>query len=510
MRYYDIRLAGGGGMYGSGWTSHPGGNVADPGAQEILMNLEVFNATDDAANSMAASPDSTIEIKGVSWEQIKHSNELVRQPVSVYGGMKPGLELATLQSRNAGQLVTGTISRTWGSWVGTEMSLGMSFIAVASHASMEGAGLSSGLTGSATAGTAAPSAGGTSATPSMLEAQTFRTNRTGFRSLDRRGFARGRSPSVSPHFDLGSIGTLVGGLGSLGSGTSSFGGIVSSLVGAGVPGLTQPLNLIHNMMENMPLSGAIAQTLSTAFPQLAAKIAISPMLKLNYQDAGVYQNIQQYAAYILNLSRSILGAKNYLGVHVAVDKNKAIIYDGTIPLASGTVDAIDLIGQPTWIDYNIIEVKVVMRSGFMIGGKITIPPGTLINFAGPGSVIQNNTQQRIHVTMEGITGTIIKINHIGDFRNPDGNYWCTVIRATTPPNVMTPSSIVPERTTGAFPSKKNVTIILPPGISVAPNIAPIITITPNPKGGPSIIREEFEPQNASQFGSVFKRSDRRH
>ncbi len=484
MRYYDIQLAGGVGSFGSGWKSHSG-NVADPGAQEVIMNLEVYNATNDGQNGMAASDQSTIEIKGVSWQQIKDSNKLVQTPIKIYGGIKPGFELAAAQSVNAGELCTGTIFRTWGNWVGTEMSLGMSFIA--SSPSASNAVGSQGQFGSETTGNgAAPAAPAAPAT--TAEAQAFRVNRTGLRSIDRRNFAKGRQPIINPldgGGDFG-LGTLVGGLS---SGTSSFGGIFSSLIGGGFPGLTQPLNLIHNLQENMPLASAIQQTLSTAFPNLKMNINISPKLKLNYQDAGVYQNMEQYAAYILNLSRSILGAKNYLGVHIGVHNDTAYIWDGSGASGPTDIRGIDLIGQPTWIEYNKIEIKVVMRANLILGQIVTIPKGTLIN-TGPGAVLGGSpaSEQMVRVTMEGLPVRITKITHIGDFRNPDGNYWCTVIvgLAPNPPEVPIPniSNVVGSQGQfGVLPSKKNVTIILPPGVSVSPN---------------------------TQFGSVFKRGVRMH
>jgi hypothetical protein len=500
VRYYDIQLAGGGatgGSFGSGWTSHPSG-VADPGAQEVLMNLEVYNASNDPQNGMAASDQSTVEIQGVSWQQIKDSNKLIGTPIKIFGGIKPGPELATAQSRNAGQLVSGTIAKTWGSWVGTDMSLGISFIA-SSPSTNTGVGSQGqfGDTSSNSSTSAAPASQATTA-----DAQNFRVNRTGIRSIDRRNFARGRQPVVNPldgGGDFG-LGTLVGGLS---SGLSGAGGALSSLLGGGFPGLTKPLNIIHNMMENMPLSSAIQQTLSTAFPQLKMKINISPQLKLNYQDAGVYQNLEQYAGYILNLSRSIMGAKNYLGVHMSVDNGVMNIWDGTGFSASDNLSAIDLIGQPTWVDVNTVEIKVVMRGHLALNDKLIIPTGTLINFAGPAGIVSQSSQQRSNITFEGMYISITKITHIGDFRNPDGNYWCTVIRglASNPPAVPTfniSNQIGSQSQFGVPP--------LPNNTEPLGNVEigkPIIV-------DPSDPNEPSSNQQIMSFGSIFKRSVRRH
>jgi hypothetical protein len=462
MRYYNIQLSGSSGVFGSGWTSHPNGTVADPGAQEVLMTLEAYNGTADSDNGMTPSDASNIEIKGVSWDQIKASNQLIGQPISVSGGMMPGLPLATAQSVNRGPLVTGRIQKTWGNWVGTDMSLGISFIAAVDSAAPA---TPQSPTGSSTS---APTGSSTSAPPAPQ-----RFNRTGSRSLDRMNLPRGRDGTAT--IVSAGVGLLGGVLSELEAGAASVNvnGIISSFLGGGFPGLTQPINLIHNMLPNVPLSSAIQQTLSTAFPGLPLNIAISPLLKLAYQDAGVYQSIHQYASYILPLSKTILGSKNYLGVHISVDNNTVHVWDGTVPQGFTNIRAIDLIGQPTWVDKNVIEIKVVMRAGLKLGGTVTIPPGTLTSVT-PNSVIPLGSQQRTNLTMEGITGTISKITHVGDFRNPDGNYWCTIIRALVPnpPAVPTipPPPVQPGTGTGTGTSAPlRIDIPLTPGnITPAP------------------------------------------
>jgi hypothetical protein len=376
------------------------------------------------------------------------------------------------------------------------MSLGMSFIA-SSPSTNTGVG-SQGQFGDTSSGDGSSAAPAAQATTE--DARNFRVNRTGFRSLDRRNFAQGRSPVVNPldgGGDFG-IGTLVGGLS---SGLSGVGGMLSSLLGGGFPGLTKPLNIIHDLQENQSLASAIQKTLSTAFPNLKMKIAVSPQLKLNYQDSGVYQNLEQYAAYILNLSRSIKGAKNYLGVHMSVNNGTMNIWDGTGFSASTNLSAIDLIGQPTWINVNVVEVKVVMRAHLSLGDEIKIPSGTLINFAGATAIIGGlqTSKQRSNVTFEDIPIKITKITHIGDFRNPDGNYWCTVIQglASNPPEV--PVFTIPTTVgLGMIPPINNNAEPLG-DVTIG---TPTITVPPDPN--------KPEPQIAPQFGSIFKRSARRH
>jgi hypothetical protein len=93
--------------------------------------------------------------------------------------------------------------------------------------------------------------------------------------------------------------------------------MISSFFGGGGSGagggLAVPLNFIHNMMPNMPLSSAIQETLGKVFPNADLKVLISSALKLGYQDSGMYQNLTQYASYIKKLSHSIMGTGDTRG-----------------------------------------------------------------------------------------------------------------------------------------------------------------------------------------------------
>lgn len=417
MRYYDIILSG-----GNRWTSHPYGAVpADPGAQEVLLNLQVVNFTNDADHMQASTDNnSTVEIKGVPWDLVKSSNSLIGQHITIKGGMMPGLPLATIQSANAGILVTGKVSQCWGNWIGTEMSIGMALTV-----SADGIGSSSSPDGTQSSS----QSNSNSNAPATSQFQVANA-----RSINRTPFPRGlvTAPTALTDTVLQAAQSAASAANSVysaltGAASVNYGGIISSIIGGGFPGLAMPLNLIHDWQPNTPLMQAIQKTLSTAFPSAKLVINISPQLMLQYQDAGVYQNINQYAAYLYKISRAILGAQ-YYGVHIS--SHNDTIYVSDKPAQSITLTAYDFIGQPTWIKPNVIEAKVVMRGNVVPQyTQVTIPAGTLLNVS-QGAIIPlgTNVPQVTHITMEGMTGLCVQVNHIGDFRNPDGNYWCTVIQ----------------------------------------------------------------------------------
>ena len=428
MRYYSIIIPGAPGdifpvRYDDGaiWGSHKGG-VADPGAQQVEIQI-----TETAAHT-ADTDNSTITIHGVSWEQIRHTDKLMKNPIMVYGGMKPGLPLATAQSRKAGLLMSGRIWKAWGNWIGTDMSIGLAFLPAG--LSEEGSGGDGGdggggNGGGGNGGGGNGGGGGDQPTQQSLSGIGRRRIGVGARSIDRRPYARGAVVPLNGGPPVAVSSGIGGGfmsIGSLGAATSFGGGFASSLFGGGVDGLQAPLNLIHNMMPNMPMKSAIQQTLSKAFPRGNVNMMISSALKLPYQDAGMYQNMPQYANYIKNISHSLLGAGKYLGVNMTSHDNTINVWDGTQPGGAHVIEFLDLIGQPTWLALNKIQVKCVMRGDIHPPDEITLPEGILATLTPEAIIGYTGSQQRTNITLPG-SGIVTKTVHIGDFRNPDGVGW---------------------------------------------------------------------------------------
>jgi hypothetical protein len=445
MRYYTIRIPGLSGTDSHGdplwpvryenggiWGSHVNG-VADPGAQQVEFHIPEYDPT-------TPKEGAVITVQGVSWDQIVHTDDLMGKPIIVYGGMAPGLELATLQSKKAGLLLSGQIIRAWGNWLGTDMSISMTFV-VANNSEGGGGGAAAPGGGG---GESDATGGGQIESPAMAKSRIRNFNRTGFRSIDRRPFSRGASttfgsniPRIST-FDVGGSTTIGGG--DIGSAVTSAGGMVSSFLGGGMNGLSAPLNIIHNMLPGMNLSSAIQQTLSTAFGAGGgANIGISDALKLNYQDAGMYQNLEQYAGYIQKLSQSIMGVKNYPGVQMRSKGEGMNVFDGTKALGFGVIEYFDLIGQPTWLDINTIQVKCILRGDITGGDVVTLPTSIASISAGPNNsspgaaLAYQASPQRFLSSLTGV-GLVVDVLHIGDFRNPDGVGWSTTY------NILYPSS----------------------------------------------------------------------
>lgn len=180
--------------------------------------------------------------------------------------------------------------------------------------------------------------------------------------------------------------------------------------------------LVFQWRAGTPLLQAVQQTLTNAYPGSRTQIAISPKLILNHDEIGIYPTLPQFAAMLRRITQPILGG-SYMGVAVTrLPDNTFRVYDGTTPPAAKTIAFTDLIGQPTWIAYDMIQVTTVMRADLQVGDTVTLPP-SLITSTPPalsaysqgrqGSIFQGNAQ-------------INKMRHTGNFRSPNAHDWISI------------------------------------------------------------------------------------
>jgi hypothetical protein len=193
------------------------------------------------------------------------------------------------------------------------------------------------------------------------------------------------------------------------------------MVAAGTGTLADPKNIVHDWTKGTKLSDAIASTLSTAFPDYKADVKISDDLVLAEDDKGYYQTIEQYAAYVRQVSQSILGPK-YQGVRIVVKEKSFSVFDGTSPSAPFVLAFEDLIGQPTWIDPLTIQFKTVMRADLSVGDFIRFPPAVVTTT--PGGASPAGSGLKASSIFQG-SFQIGQMTHFGRFRQPDADSWNT-------------------------------------------------------------------------------------
>jgi hypothetical protein len=118
--FSGISLGGGGLAGGASYGSVVNGKTL-PGAWDV--EIDIFSY--DFAASVGGG---SITIWGVSLPEIWQASNLNNFNVEIYGGMAPGLPLATTQAQYAGLLAKGQIYPAFGNWVGTEQTLCLTVI----------------------------------------------------------------------------------------------------------------------------------------------------------------------------------------------------------------------------------------------------------------------------------------------------------------------------------------------------------------------------------------------
>lgn len=208
-----------------------------------------------------------------------------------------------------------------------------------------------------------------------------------------------------------------------------------------------PRNISFHWRAGTSLSDALTVTLSTAFPDYAIKIAISPNLRLAHDEPGYYHSLPQFAQMLNGITKAIIGG-DYGGVQIMLNGKTIVVMDGTqtlpglsSPSSPKQIAFEDMIGQPTWIDTGTVNVSFVMRHDLAVNDYIQFPTGlmspyvlTMPNAAVPNQPASSKT------AFQGVF-SIRDLHHFGSFRQPDANAWVTMVNAVSvllPPTPLTP------------------------------------------------------------------------
>jgi hypothetical protein len=209
---------------------------------------------------------------------------------------------------------------------------------------------------------------------------------------------------------------------------------------------TTPANLIFQWKQGQSMSTAIANCLTTAFPQLSIQMSISNALvwasavpKIAY-----FQNLQQFAQFINETSKSVLAGPNpaitiyaqstnpaYQGVTILLQGGTLVISDFTTQTNPKIIDFQDLAGQPSWSAPGKVQLVTVLRGDITMGDFVQLPPslGTTSNFGtsngGVSPFVIGNASNSPYKGNSAFQGTalVTKVRHLGDSRNASGMAW---------------------------------------------------------------------------------------
>lgn len=183
----------------------------------------------------------------------------------------------------------------------------------------------------------------------------------------------------------------------------------------------QPANLSFNWEKGQTLQDAVTRTLTTAYPGAIITGSFSSTLVYTETQPGFYQTLEQFAAYVLAASQSVILTEGYLGAQIRATPTGFELFDGSTLKSPKAISFLDLIGQPTWLDILTLQARVVMRADLSVNDMVTLPAGT-----NPIGTENNYAQNRNKASFQG-TFMVKNIRHLGDSRQPSADSWVTVL-----------------------------------------------------------------------------------
>lgn len=193
------------------------------------------------------------------------------------------------------------------------------------------------------------------------------------------------------------------------------------IVGPRVGTIDKPANLSYAWTKGDTLQDMVTKALGIAFPNSVITGQFDPRLIATETAPFFYSTLTQFAEFVASTSHAIITDSTYLGAQITATGNGFRLFDGTEKPKAKPISFLDLIGQPTWLDFGTLQFKSVLRADLSVGDMITLPQGTnAINT--PNSF----TQYRDTLAFQG-SFLISNIRHLGDSRQPDANSWVTIV-----------------------------------------------------------------------------------
>jgi hypothetical protein len=188
-----------------------------------------------------------------------------------------------------------------------------------------------------------------------------------------------------------------------------------------------PGNIVLVWRAGQTLQSALASTLSIAYPGVKQNFSISDQLLLNHDEVGPYSTLESLSQTIMRITQGQIVSDDYFGVAIVYQGGQLYIFDRTIAPPSPTQIAFnDLIGQPTWIDVNTMQMTTVLRSDLVVGSGIMMPK---IQEGAP-SVVQTTAASfpnslKYKSAFQG-PFQVTQVRHTGRLRAPDAQSWVSV------------------------------------------------------------------------------------
>jgi hypothetical protein len=187
-----------------------------------------------------------------------------------------------------------------------------------------------------------------------------------------------------------------------------------------------PGNFPFVMAPGTPLGTAIKNTLAIAMPGIPVTVNVSPNLVLNFTQTGHYSTRAAFSSFVNALSRGIIGGTSYAGVQITTNGASIVVFDGSAPANTKAIAFQDLIGQPTWIQSQMISFKTVLRADIIQGDVVTLPQTLFTQSTAGSQRFLANPQSSL--TFSG-QYQVFQVHHYGNSRAPAADAWNTTFQA---------------------------------------------------------------------------------
>jgi hypothetical protein len=190
---------------------------------------------------------------------------------------------------------------------------------------------------------------------------------------------------------------------------------------AGGPNPSPPQkNIVLNWKKGQDLGEALRSTLRVAYPGVDVVINLTRKLIADQDYPSYHPSLSQLAYDIRRYSQQMVGG-HYPGVSIDDSKGKIVVFDEK----SGRNIVIafeDLIGMPTWIGNQTIQLKTIMRGDVTIEDRLTLPR-TFVNSSQSGAPVGSFLDQQMSFTGDW---SVQSIRHVGHSRAPAGDAWVSI------------------------------------------------------------------------------------
>ena len=190
---------------------------------------------------------------------------------------------------------------------------------------------------------------------------------------------------------------------------------------------SNPGNFVLNWQSGQPLSAALQNCLAVAYPNVPLSINISNQLVRSEVEVHHCGTLEELAQYVHEVTSGQFLGPTYPGVQITMQGGALSVFDSTWQPPTVQLNFTDLVGQPTWIDVNTLQVKLVMRGDLQIGTAVKMPiglSGQAAQVLTSGNSLPSSTN---YLTTFSGSFQVIEVRHIGNFRSGDARSWVTII-----------------------------------------------------------------------------------